>query len=83
MNETRECETCGKIAELFCYALPGIPMSVGNCRECTNRCAYPFSTAKANTWCIGGLENAADWWLESTTFKDGKYLTVKEALSDA
>ncbi len=77
------CETCGALGEVFVYALPGIPMSVGNCRACTEQCAYPLSVAEANNDCIGGLENAADWWKQSITYKDGRYLTVEEAFRDA
>lgn len=35
--------------------------------------------AEGNTWAIGGLDKAADWWKQSITYKDGKYLTVEEA----
>ena len=59
----QQCETCGADAELFVYALPGIPMSVGNCCNCAKAGAYPLSVAIANTECIGGLEQDADWWL--------------------
>lgn len=76
----RPCETCGKVAKLLVYALPGIPMSIGNCKTCTNEHAYPYYIAEGNTnYCLGGLDNAADWWKESVTYKDGRYLTMKEA----
>ena len=70
-----KCETCGHEGEVFVYALPGIPMSVGNCRNCAIACAYPLSVAKANTECIGGLEQAADWWKDSITFVSGRGYT--------
>lgn len=76
------CETCAALGEVFVYALPGIPMSVGNCRVCLGRSAYPLGIAEANTECIGGLGNAADWWKQSVTYKDGRYMTVEEAFRD-
>ena len=77
----QECETCGAEGEVFVYALPGIPMSVGNCRNCLRASAYPLSVAKANTECLGGLENAAEWWKDSITFVEGKgYTPIKVAL---
>lgn len=81
-NEERACETCGTIAFLYVYALPGIPMSVGNCYECFSRNAYPLDVAEANLECIGGLELAAEWWRKSITYKDGRYLTVEEAFGE-
>ncbi len=80
--EERTCETCSVLGEVVVYALPGIPMSVGNCRTCFEQCAYPLSVAEANIEIIGGLENAADWWKQSITYKDGRYLTVEEAFRD-
>ncbi len=78
----RPCETCGKVDVLLVYALPGIPMSVGNCSECYNQCAYPYGIAEGNTnFLLGGIENAADWWKEAMTYKDGRYLTMEEAFS--
>ena len=76
------CETCGNEGEVAVYALPGIPMSVGNCQECLRQGAYPLGVAEANTECIGGLDQAADWWKESMTYKDGKYMSVVEAIGD-
>ena len=74
------CETCGAVGKVFfVYALPGIPMSVGNCRDCFEQCAYPLGVAVANTEIIGGLGKANDWWKQSITYKDGRYLTVEEA----
>ena len=79
----RSCETCGKMAVLLVYALPGIPMSVGNCPECYNQDAYPYAIAEGNTnECLGGIDNAADWWKQMKTYKDGRYLTMEEAFGD-
>ena len=81
MEDVRKCETCGRLDVLYVYALPGIAMSVGNCAECLCQDAYPLWIAEANTEATGGLEHAAEWWRESLTFKDGKYVTIAEALS--
>ena len=82
MTGERSCETCGVTVNddtVLVYALPGIPMSVGNCAECYRRGAYPLYVVEANTEGIGGLIDAADWWKEAITYKHGKYLTVAEA----
>ncbi len=77
----QECETCGAEGEVFVYALPGIPMSVGNCHNCTLANAYPLHVAKAMNESLGGLENAAEWWKDSITFVEGKgYTPIKVAL---
>lgn len=79
----RACETCGKVDKLFVYALPGIPMSVGNCGTCFEKCAYPYGVAEGNTnYCLGGIDNTAEWWKKSITYKDGRYLTMEEAFSN-
>ncbi len=79
----RACKTCGKMAVLLVYALPGIPVSVGNCPECYNENAYPYGIAEGNTnFLLGGIDNAADWWKESKTYHDGRYLTMEEAFGD-
>ena len=77
--DIRECETCGRVREIIAYALPGIPMTVGNCRECWQNNAYPFDIAEGNTEMIGGIEKSAAWWKESMTYRDGKYVTMEEA----
>jgi len=82
---TAKCDTCEKItnlAALHVYALPGIPMSVGNCKDCFIRDAYPLSIARANTEAIGGLDQAAEWWREAMTYKDGQYMTIEAALTE-
>ena len=62
---TGNCDTCGaKDVELFVYALPGIPISVGNCRVCMEVSAYPWPILVGNTAAIGGMAEAADWWKE-------------------
>ena len=84
MTRERPCETCGVTVNdgtVFVYALPGIPISVGNCVECHRQGAYPLWVVEANTEAIGGLIDAADWWKEAITYKDGKYVTVQEAFA--
>lgn len=61
-----KCDTCGATGvELYVYALPGIPMTVANCRVCFDVSAYPWAILVANTAAIGGLEQAASWWHEA------------------
>jgi len=79
MIDIRECETCRRERQVFVYALPGIPMSVGNCLECWQNDAYPYNIAAANTAMIGGTEYSAEWWRESMTFKDGTYILIADA----
>lgn len=75
------CQTCGTEADLFVYALPGIPMSVGHCRNCFIVGAYPLYIAKANTEAIGGMDAAAEWWRQSITYVPGKgYTPIVHAL---
>lgn len=79
----RKCETCGEVAELVVYGLPGIPYSVGNCRNCFRANAYPLHIAKANTEAIGGLEHASEWWKEAITFlPDVGYTPVRFAVKE-
>lgn len=66
MNGT--CDTCGATdTELFVYALPGIPWTVGNCRVCFEVGAYPWELLVANTaqvW-AGEDDAMADWWKDA------------------
>jgi hypothetical protein len=59
------CETCGALTDLWIYALPGIPISVGNCRVCMETNSYPWTILVANTVAIGGMDHAADWWKDA------------------
>jgi hypothetical protein len=75
-TDIRACETCGRERDLRVYALPGIPMSVGNCRECWEQDAMPTWVAEATLEMIGGPDYAADWFLDSRTWRDGAYVRI-------
>jgi hypothetical protein len=51
-------------------------MSVGNCRECWSQDAMPFWVAEATLEMIDGADNAADWFLDSRTWRDGAYVRI-------
>jgi hypothetical protein len=63
------CDTCGdEVAsreDLFVYALPGVPVTVGNCERCWSENLYPKWVVVGNTASIGGLEHAAAWWKDA------------------
>lgn len=78
MPDVRACETCSRVRDVLVYALPGVPMSVGNCRECWEHDAMPEWVVEANLEMIGGKANAAAWFLETETFVDGAYVRVQD-----
>lgn len=78
MRESRVCETCGQLGEVVVYSLPGVPMSVGNCKRCARRNAYPLSTVLAIIEVNKGLENCAAWVHEIVTYKDGRYIGAED-----
>jgi hypothetical protein len=78
MNDTRACETCQRPREVTVYALPGIPVSVGNCVECWSRDAYPLWVAQAQLEALGGKEHAAAWFLDAETYRDGDYVKIRD-----
>ena len=57
-----KCEVCGKNDSIGVCCVPGIPISCAYCEECLKVNAHPWWILVANTSCIGGLKNAADWW---------------------
>ena len=56
------CEVCNKNRAIGVCCVPGVPVSCAYCRECLDANAHPWWVLVANTVCIGGLKNAADWW---------------------
>jgi len=56
------CEVCNKNQAIGVYCVPAVPISCAYCKECLDANAHPWWVLIANTVCIGGLENAADWW---------------------
>jgi hypothetical protein len=60
-----KCETCGEERELV----------FGLCAECVRMDAYPLEDALAYS-----ADLKAEWEREVITYKDGRYMTVAEAL---
>lgn len=77
MPDQLECETCGSNSVLGVACVPGVPYSAAYCKECLNANAHPWKILVANTCCLGGWHNAADWWkemVEATCCRLGKTL---------
>lgn len=45
-------------------AIPGVPASDAYGRECLEANAHPMWALVANTAMVGGLHEAADWWVD-------------------
>lgn len=58
------CEVCGEEPVVGVAAVPGLPISVGYGRACINMNAHPYGLLVANTACLSGEDDMADWWLE-------------------
>lgn len=56
------CETCKKNKSIGVACVPGVPYSAAYCQECLEANAHPWGVLVANTACLGGWEEAADWW---------------------
>lgn len=59
------CDVCGNDRKVAVASLPGMPVSVARCAACYQADAVPLWAAVANTVQIGGMANAADWWLDT------------------
>lgn len=79
MTETL-CEVCNKEPMVGVACVPGIPYSAAYGRECLQRRADPYAIIRINIACVGGPEHAADWALDTMTFVDGEYMTLRAAL---
>lgn len=75
-DDVRACDTCDRVRQVQVYALPGIPMSVGNCRECLEHDAMPLWVAEATLEQVDGKEGAAPWFLDCETWRDGAYVKI-------
>jgi hypothetical protein len=60
-----KCNCCNEREAIGVASIPGIPMSVAWCLPCVQSGAIPYWAAVANTACISGMENAAEWWKET------------------
>lgn len=77
------CETCGSSNPVGVASVPGVPYSAAYCQDCLDANAHPWKILVANTACLGGWHNAADWWKEmvqDTCKRLGK--TLDEFLAD-
>lgn len=80
MTEESKCEVCNQEPMVGVAAVPGIPYSAAYGRECLNRGADPYWIIRANVACCGGAEHTADWALDTLTFVDEEYITLRAAL---
>lgn len=58
-----KCDTCREPA-VGVASMPGVPASFAYCRQCLHANAHPYGMVVANTAMIGGVGQAAEWWLE-------------------
>lgn len=62
-GEWVKCETCQHNNAIGVFCVPSIPYSAAYCDECLQANAHPWWLLVANTADIGGLEDAAPWWV--------------------
>lgn len=58
------CEVCHAETAAGVAAVPGVPISVAYGPICLAANAHPYPIIVSNTAVIGGLDQAADWWVE-------------------
>lgn len=58
------CDVCNDEPGVGVAAIPGIPVSVAYGRRCLDANAHPWWAVVANTAAIGGLGEAAPWWVQ-------------------
>jgi hypothetical protein len=75
------CAVCMKEPAVGCACVPGIPMSVAFGRICLNKDAQPFDILKMEAIICGGAEKMNPIYLEQTTYVDGLYMSLGEALA--
>ncbi len=59
-----KCDVCGSNKAIGVAAIPFIPMSAAFCEPCLKAEAYPWRILLANSWAMGGLDNACEEWKE-------------------
>lgn len=66
MSEEKKllCEVCDKNEIVGVCSVPGVPYSARYCRECLQANSHPMGILVANTACIGGYDESAEWWRE-------------------
>ena len=63
--KTAQCEVCEEEmheGRTIVLSVPGIPWSARFCNSCRRAGAIPYHLLVANTQCIGGYDQSADWW---------------------
>ena len=68
------CDVCEKTSEVWVGSLPFAPMSVAFCAECLKESAYPLWALHATVECLGGYDQAAEWFKELRSYHDGMYI---------
>lgn len=58
------CAVCGEEPAVGVAAIPGVPASDAYGARCLEANAHPMWALVANTALIGGLHEAADWWVD-------------------
>lgn len=58
------CDVCKKNRSVGVCCVPGVPISMSYCKECLEANAHPYDIIVANTACVGGYNESADWWKE-------------------
>lgn len=59
-----DCEVCRREPAVGVGAVPGVPYSAAFGEACLAAGASPLWVVVANTALAGGLQHAADWWIE-------------------
>ena len=57
-----KCEVCNKNNSIGVCSVPGVPFSCAYCKDCLKANAHPWHILVANTACMGGIDNANDFW---------------------
>jgi hypothetical protein len=57
------CEVCDDEPAVGVAAVPGVSISVAYGRRCLDANAHPWWVIVGNTAAIGGLDQAAAWWV--------------------
>ena len=62
MAQCEVCETVMHKGRTIVLSVPGVPYSACFCHPCRRSGAIPYWILVANTQCIGGYDQSADWW---------------------
>ena len=62
MAKCEVCKTEMHEGRTVVLSVPGIPYSARFCHSCRRSGAIPYHLLVANTQCIGGYDQSADWW---------------------